>query len=379
MVASLKGSLKQTFNTMGAGSDEELQADVRSSFDIWAVDPGQVIANEITREQEEELTAGEADTNLHVEQRDRNEHVNEETMVEQAHKLPEPTEFEAFENALEQKRIELDRGEGAQTAGLMSTNVQGGNEKLSLQEKEKKERQFNDILNRLQWQERLQNLANWYEKQAEDALRQAKETRQKITDNIERMQENSTFIGEVDKMLKAHKGGTSIDKEKLRQLLKAGGVDIDDATHLNILLKTAESMVIAADEENALLEVDNDIYEQEAEEIEQKAAEFKMKATEIKAQLHQLESQNLSGEEYIQKAGEIWEAVPVEVRRGYENYYEDDSADAKEKEQHIVAENEEVTVDPMAMFGIKGQADLSQSKTLGNQAPEPAPLSKPGM
>ena len=64
MVVSLKGSLKQTFNTMGAGSDEELQADVRSSFGIWTVDPGQVIANEITREQKEEELASARTTKI---------------------------------------------------------------------------------------------------------------------------------------------------------------------------------------------------------------------------------------------------------------------------------------------------------------------------
>ena len=157
MVASLKGSLKQTFNAIGAGSDKELQADVRSSFGIWTVDPGQVIANEITREQEEELTAGEADASLPVEQRDRNEQVNEKTVVEQAYELPEPTELEG-ENArqLETKKHNLSlQPDGLEKAGLMqNSNAAVNTGYKSDIEKQRKEQQFQNLLIRLQEQRR---------------------------------------------------------------------------------------------------------------------------------------------------------------------------------------------------------------------------------
>ena len=203
MVASLKGSLKQTFNAMGAGSDEELQADVRNSFGIWTVDPIQVIANEIKREQKEELIAGEAEASLPVEQRDRNERANEETVVEKVYMQPEPQLVEQgkdHEDSQLRHRLELDRGDGAQAVGLMSTNAQLDEKHLSQQEKEKKERQFSNLLYRL------------YEQQ--------KWLRQRISD----MQ---IIIDDLNKQIDNHSRKIeSIDK--FSQDLRDGKVELDE-------------------------------------------------------------------------------------------------------------------------------------------------------
>lgn len=245
----------------------------------------------------------------------------------------------------------------------------------------KKEKDLTTVLQHLQvqrdeWEKRLQWLEDWYREQAQEKLIQAKAMHQQIVDNIGRMQENSTFIGAVHKMLKAHKEGDPIDKEQLRKLLKDRGANINDGTSLPLLLRTAEKMVVEADDENALLDADNDTYENEIEEFERDAKRYTKKADEIHEKLEELKSQNLSDEEFDQRADEIWEDVPLEVKREYENSHGVNEADNGIQAENSELRKEEVTVDPMAGFMAKREPQDEQSGKLEGQNPIPP---SPGM
>lgn len=231
----------------------------------------------------------------------------------------------------------------------------------------KKEKDVSETLRRLEQQRKdmerqLEWLINWYEKQAEKAREKAAELKQKIVDNTERMIENSNFIGEIDKILKAHKNGQPINKEKLRKLLKEEGADIDDSTPLAVLLHTAKDLVIKADDENKHLEIDNDIYEKEAEGLEAEAVENENLAKETKAKLDNLKSQNLSDEEYDREANKIWDNAPYEASHQYETGNELNSIDNEKGKMLEVKSKakEEVSTDPMAGFFNKPELPKPQ-------------------
>ena len=267
-------------------------------------------------------------------------------------------------------------GEEIGAPGRIATNQAQAKAQAILQ-KQKKEKELTRFLNRLQEQRiELERQINWtikyFEQKAEEAEIQAGELRQKIIDNTERMIENSDFIRDVEKLLKADKDGISIDKEKLKKLLNDRGADIDDSTPLPLLLKTAEKMVVKADEENALLEVDNDIHDKNASKWEQKTQAYKTQARELQTKFDALKAQNLSNEEYNQQANKILEGVSEEVKNEYENSYGDNAMDEIAKEDLKSVEKKEVSLNPMEMMGVKPQVQTA-NKVNETNIHSPAP------
>ncbi len=272
-----------------------------------------------------------------------------------------------------------DENENIGAPGRIGTNQAQAKAQEILQ-KQKKEKELMRFLTRLQEQrmelERQINLTiEYFEQKAEEAAVQAGELRQKTVDNTERMIENSNFIRDIEKVLEADKDGISVDKEKLKKLLKDKGADIDDTTSLALLLQIAEKMVVEADEENALLEVDNDIYDKAASKFEVLQEKYSTQAIELQAKLNELNAQSLSDEEYQKQADKILEDVPFEVKREYENRNGVSKADNETKEKNIAKEQEEVTVDPMAGFMAKETNNSQANESLENSSSPPPMLS----
>ncbi len=380
MVTNLK-NLTQKFSA-AAGNEEEVKAEARNAFGIWTVDPEAEIANEVTRAEQEELTQGEAGVHetLHVTQRDRNEQVNRQIQKEQEAEFikQQGDKNRALETKKHNLSLDPDRLEAA---GMIKTANAANKGYKSDIEKQRKERRFQNLLNRLEqqrrmWEERLQWLESWYLTQAKEKEQKAQELRQEIADNIGRMQENSTFISEVSKMLKAHKNGEPVDKEKLRQLLKEHGEEVSETATLTALLYKAENLMKAADAENATLDKDNYQYEEDIEKLDEAAAQDREKAAAIHQQLEDLKSQNLSDEEYNNQAEKIWEDVQLEVKRQYENNYGGKETDKEVAHENSAVRKAEVVSNPMAQFGIQGKAESTPNETVEFQ---PTVSYTPGM
>lgn len=262
-------------------------------------------------------------------------------------------------------------GEAVGAPGRVGTGAAHSKAHESIQQR-KKGKELANFLTRLQqqrmeWERQINWTIQYFEQKAEETATQADELRQKIVDNTERMIENSTFIGGVDKLLKAHKAGEPFDKEQLRKLLKGRGADISDSTSLPILLRMAETMVIKADDENALLEVDNDIHDKAADKLDALVEGFETQAKSLKSKFEVLKAQNLSEEDYKVAVAEILEGVPFEVKREYENKNDITAIDNEVREENIAKEQEEVTVDPMAGFITKEAPQDKPSDNLDNQ------------
>lgn len=194
-------------------------------------------------------------------------------------------------------------------------------------QKQKKDKEFNSFLHRLQeqrqlWEKRLAWMEQWYRDEAARKLEEAEALRQKIIDNTQEMIENSNFIRDVGIIVNAIEDGQPYDKEEFMKLLKNKGANVDDNTPLPILLKTAEKMLIEADDENALLDADNDTHEATVEQLELEAKQDIETADAVHEQLENLKAQNLSDEEFDQRANEIWGKVPKTVKEVYENKHE---------------------------------------------------------
>lgn len=239
--------------------------------------------------------------------------------------------------------------------GRIGTNQAQANAHESLQ-KQKKEKDLARFLSRLQEQRiEFERQINWtikyFEQKAAEAAAQAGELRQTIVDNTERMIENSNFIREVEQLLKADKDGISIDKDKLRKLLKGQGANVDENTPLPLLLQTAEKMVIEANEENAILEIDNDIHDKAASKFEALEKEYGTQAKDLKSKFEELKAQNLSEEDYKAAATKILEGVPFEVRQEYEKKKGVFSeADNEVQEENSKKENEAEAFDAFAFM-----------------------------
>lgn len=275
------------------------------------------------------------------------------------------------EKALTEKTEKLDNdfarhtpaeGEEAGAPGRVGTGSAHAKAHEIIQQR-KKGKELANFLTRLQEQRiEFERQINWtihyFEQKAKEAAAQAGELRGKIVDNTERMIENSNFIREVEQLLNADKDGISIDKDKLRKLLKGQGADVDDNTPLPLLLQTAEKMVIEADEENAVLEIDNDIHDKAASKFEALVEGFETQAKNLKSKFEALKAQNLSEEDYKVAADKILEDVPDEVKDEYENRHGDNTMDEIAKKDLKSVEKKEVSLDPMAMMGAKPQAQI---------------------
>lgn len=258
-----------------------------------------------------------------------------------------------------------DENENIGAPGRLGTNQAQARAQEIIQ-KQKKEKELARFLTRLQEQRmELERQINWtieyFEQKAEEAAVQAGELRQKIVDNTERMIENSNFIRDIEKLLEADKEGISVDKEKLKKLLKDKGVDINDSTPLALLLQTAEKMVVEANEENALLEVDNDIYDKAASKFEVLQEKYSSQAIELQAKLDELNAQGLSDEEYQKQADKILEDVPHEVKKEYEKKHQRNGADIEVQKENIAKKEVVEEFDVMAFMDETSTEEPNQS------------------
>lgn len=293
---------------------------------------------------------------------------------------PQLLKSKAFQD--KQKEIELNTAKkegGAHSIGKIET-AQDQSYKLNSEKQRKKDKEFARFLTRLQEQRiEFERQINWtikyFEQKAQETAAQAGDLRGKIVDNTERMIENSNFIREIGQLLKADKNGISIDKDKLRKLLKGQGADVDGNTPLSLLLQTAEKMVIEAGEENAVLEIDNDIYDKAASKLDTLVEGFEAQAKNLKSKFEELKTRGLSEEDYKKAADKILEGVPLEVKSEYENRNGDSKVDQEVQEENSKKENQSEAFDAMEFMDETPTENLKQE----SQKPLVSPPSPNGM
>lgn len=186
----------------------------------------------------------------------------------------------------------------------------------------------------------LEDMAQFWEDKAREAEEKAAQLRAEIAKNVERMQENSAFIGEADKLLEDYKNGKAVDENAARNLLKKRGVEGVDDMSMAVLMQRLQDERDKADQENRDLDQDNDQLDQEATKEEDNAIDYKERAKGYRDQAielkgkhdalkTQLDNGEITEEEFERDIEVEWDKIPAEeiafVQKEYKKIIQSES------------------------------------------------------
>lgn len=260
------------------------------------------------------------------------------------------------------KQLEWVQKYSGPESGVIASGNQTEDIKRKIDEKKgrrPKENAAYDLIVNAQY---MDNFIEWLEEEADRLRDEAKDEREAIVRNIERMGQNSDDIGVMERMQKDHAAGQPVDQKKLVEMLRKRGMDVDMDMPLAVLMHSYVPKAIeAANNENEHLEVDNDIHEQNADTKEQQADALDAQAATLRTQEAQLKAKypDPNDENYQKGLEEIWQDVPREIVRVYADNY---------KEVDVVAANQEDIKMTQQFAGLN-----KTTPSLGNNSSDESP------
>lgn len=168
----------------------------------------------------------------------------------------------------------------------------------------------------------LEAMAQFWEDKAREAREAAQAMHTQIDNNIERMQENSTFMGDAEKLLEGYKNGKAVDENAARKLLKKRGVEGVDDMSMAVLMQRLQDERDKADQENRTLDQDNETLERDAAAKEAEADKYDADADKIRDYANRVKSLDerhkngeISDKDYEESKKALEDEMPEELKR----------------------------------------------------------------